>query len=71
MKPGHRLQLSHKIRTLRQKAGYTQEHLAELAELDYKYLQRIEGKDPPNLKIDTIGKLARALKVTPAELFEL
>jgi DNA-binding Xre family transcriptional regulator len=41
-----------------------------LAEIDYKYLQKIEGKNPPALKIDTIEKLAKALKVKPAELLE-
>jgi len=70
MKPGHRLQLGHKIRAFRQKAGYTQERLAELAGLDYKYLQRIEGKNTPNLKIDTIEKLAKALRIKPAKLLE-
>ncbi|RJP28014.1 MAG: XRE family transcriptional regulator [Candidatus Omnitrophota bacterium] len=42
--------------------------LSEVADIDYKYIQRIEGKNPPALKIDTIDRLARALKVKPAEL---
>ena len=46
----------------------TQWKFSEVAEIDYKYLQRIEGKNPPALKIDTIGKLAKALKVKPADL---
>ena len=39
-----------------------------MAEIDYKYLQRLEGKNPPALKVDTIEKLAKALKVKPSEL---
>jgi len=63
-----RLKLGRKIKELRIKCGYTQEKLSEVADIDYKYIQRIEGKNPPALKIDTIGKLAKALKVKPAEL---
>ncbi len=63
-----RLKLGRKIKELRTQCGYTQEKLAELAEVDYKYLQRIEGKNPPALKIDTIERLAKALKVKPADL---
>ena len=65
-----RLKLGGKIREFRNKRGYTQEKLAELAKIDYKYLQRIEGKNPPALKVDTIGKLAKALKTTPAKLLD-
>lgn len=65
-----RLKLGKKIKELRRKSGLTQEELADLADIDYKYLQRIEGKNPPALKIDTIGKLAKALKVTPDQLLK-
>lgn len=63
-----RLKLGNKIREFRERRGYTQAKLAELADIDYKYLQRIEGKNPPALKIDTIAKLAKALKASPAKL---
>lgn len=65
-----RLRLGKRIKELRVKCGYTQERLSEVADIDYKYIQRIEGKSPPALKIDTIGKLAKALKVKPAELLK-
>ena len=41
-----RLKLGKKIKELRQKCGYTQEKLSEVANIDYKYIQRIEGKKP-------------------------
>ena len=66
-----RLKLGGKIRQFRTKRGYTQEKLAELANIDYKYLQKIEGKNPPALKVDTIEKLAKALKINPADLLKL
>ena len=57
-----------RIKEARQKIGLTQEKLAEKAGVDYKYLQRMEGKTPPNLKLETIEKLAKALKISPAKL---
>ncbi|TAM38165.1 XRE family transcriptional regulator [bacterium] len=65
-----RLELGKKIRELRVRRGYTQEDLSEIADIDYKYIQKIEGKNPPALKIDTIAKLAKAFKVKPAELLK-
>ena len=65
-----RLKIGKRIKELRKKCGYTQEKFSEIANIDYKYLQRIEGKNPPALKIDTIEKLAKALKVKPAELLK-
>lgn len=65
-----RLKLGKKIRSLRKKHKLTQKELAEIADIDYKYLQRIEGKNPPGIKIDTIGRLADALKVRPKELLD-
>jgi transcriptional regulator with XRE-family HTH domain len=66
-----RLRVGKKIKELRKKRGLTQEKLAEIAEIDYKYLQRIEGKNPPNIKLETIAKLAKTLKVDPPKLLEL
>jgi len=58
-----RRRLGRKIKELREKYNYTQEELSEIADIDYKYIQRIEGKRPPALKIDTIEKLAKAFKI--------
>jgi XRE family transcriptional regulator of biofilm formation len=65
-----RLLLGQKIKKIRLQKGYTQQQLAEVAKIDYKYLQKIEGKNPPALKIDTIEKIAKALRVNPAKLLE-
>jgi transcriptional regulator with XRE-family HTH domain len=70
MKIDIQLKLGKRIKELRTECGYTQEKLSELADIDYKYLQKIEGKNPPTLKIDTIEKLAKALKITPSKLIE-
>ncbi len=63
-----RLHFAEKIRVFRKKRGFTQEKLAELTEIDYKYVQRLEGKNPPAVKIDTIQRIARALRIDPSKL---
>ncbi len=70
METNIRLRIGKRIKELRKKCGMTQERLSEVAVIDYKYLQRLEGKKPPALKIDTIERLAKALRVKPAELLK-
>ena len=59
-----------KIKALRKRKGLTQEELAGSAGLEYKYIQRIESKNPPNLGIETLEKIARALKVSLSKILE-
>src|SRR5215207_3794615 len=57
------------LRRLRLDRQMTQETLAELASLNYKYIGRIElGKADPGA--DVLVRLARALAVPVGELFE-
>ena len=65
-----RLKLAKRIKELRQKCGYTQDKLSEITEIDVKYIQRIEGKNPPNIRVETIERLAKALKTTPSKLLD-
>lgn len=65
-----RLKFGKRLKELRNKRSLTQEKLSGLAQIDYKYLQKIEGKNPPNIKLETIEKLAKTLKVKPSELLE-
>ena len=65
-----RLKLGERIKKLRKKCGYTQEKLSDLADIDYKYLQRIEGKNPPNPKLETLERLAKALKIPVSKLLD-
>lgn len=64
------MQLGKKIKEYRRKRGITQEQLAELIETSYKYIQRIEGKNPPDIRLTTIERLSKALKIKPAELLK-
>lgn len=57
------------VRRLRESHGWTQEQLAERAEMSATYLGFIErGENVPTLTI--IFKLAEALRVTAAELID-
>ncbi len=62
--------LGKRVKQLREKAGLTQERLAAATGIDYKYIQRIEGKNPPALRIDTIEKLAKAFKISCSKLLD-
>jgi transcriptional regulator with XRE-family HTH domain len=56
-----------RIRTLRQKRGFSQEELAERAQLHWTYVSEIErGRRNPSLNI--LGRLARALDVPLSRL---
>jgi transcriptional regulator with XRE-family HTH domain len=56
-----------KVRRLREKAGLTQEQLAEIADLHYSYVGHIErGTKNPSLK--SLTKIADALGVPVAQL---
>lgn len=65
-----RLKLAQRIKESRRKLGLTQEKLSEASGIDYKYIQRIEGKKPPNIKLETIERLAKTLKTTPSKLLD-
>ena len=56
------------LRKFRKARKFTQQKLAELADIEYKYIQRLEGKNPTAVRIDTIAKLAKALKINPSKL---
>src|SRR6476659_11083443 len=61
--------LGAQLRRLRLDRRMTQETLAELASLNYKYVGRVElGKADPGA--DVLVRLARALSVSVGELFE-
>lgn len=48
----------------------TQEQLAERIKTSYKYIQRIEGKSPPDIRLTTIERIATALKIKISKLIE-
>jgi len=57
------------VKKLRKGYFWTQEKLAKKAGISRSYLQKIEGKNPPNVTIDTIKKIADAFKRGMPDLF--
>lgn len=58
-----------RVRELREQQGLTQQQLAELADLEYKYIQRIEGKNPPSIGLVKLIRLIQALKIPASKFF--
>jgi len=58
-----------RLRVLRDRAGLTQERLAFRAGMDRSYIGQVE-RGEVNLSIDNIAKIAKGLRVHPAELFD-
>lgn len=56
------------LQKIRINKNLTQEQMAERLQVTVRYYQRLESKNPPNVKIETIAKLAKELKVSASEL---
>lgn len=64
-------QFSIHLRKLRKERSLTQELLAEIAGIEYKYVQMLEGKNPPSPTLRMLVKIAKALEMEPWELIKL
>lgn len=56
------------LKRLRVSQGLTQQSLAEKANVEYKYYQRIESGRWPGLQLGTVERLARSVGVEAWEL---
>ena len=65
-----RHQIAQRIRELRQSRGLTQAQLSEMSKVSYKYVQEIEGKNPPNVRVDTLARIAKTLQVRCSSLID-
>nr|WP_199083150.1 helix-turn-helix domain-containing protein [Pedobacter sp. ASV19] len=62
-------ELAQKIKELRIRKGFSQEQLAETAQINLRTVQRIEGGETEP-RGDTLKRIANALQVTPDELID-
>ena len=62
--------LARRIKSLREKNGYTQQYLSELSHIDYKHIQRLESGNPPSARIDTLEKIANAFGISVSQLLD-
>jgi transcriptional regulator with XRE-family HTH domain len=65
--PNLRTIFATKLRAARLAKGYSQEKLAELADLDRTYVSSVETAHR-NVSIDNIERLCKALKMSPAQM---
>ena len=63
------VQLGERIRALRNRAGFTQERLAEKADVSVKFIGNIERGESA-VSVRTLRRIAHALSVTLKELFD-
>jgi len=56
------------LKGLRKKKKMTQEELAGSAGLEYKYIQRLEGKKPSSPTLNTLEKLGKAFNISISKL---
>ena len=70
MTPEIRLQFARRLKALRKRFHLTQEQMAERLDMDIRNYQRLESNKPGAVKIDTIDKIAKALKLTPSKLLD-
>ncbi len=59
-----------RLRELRKSKGLTQEKLAEMSDIDYKYLQKLESKNPSSPTLSVLEKLSRGLEISLSELIK-
>ena len=64
------IKFSRHLCQLRKKYGYTQQVLAELTDIDYKHIQRLESKRSCDIKLTTLAKLAKAFKISLPKLLD-
>jgi transcriptional regulator with XRE-family HTH domain len=67
--PRHRQSLGKRIRLYRKLNRFTQEKLAEKAELAPSYVSDVE-RGRVNISVDAVQRIAKALKIRLRDLFE-
>ncbi len=64
------LNFGNKLRSYRISHNYTQEKLAESAGLSPQHIQKLEGKNPSGVTLETIKRLSIVFKITMSEFLE-
>lgn len=61
--------IGERIRYFRLSRGYTQEELAEIANVHYTYIGGVE-RGERNISLETLNKITKALKLEATDLFK-
>ena len=70
MKNNINLAFARILRKLRKDRKLTQEQLAEISSVDYKYLQKLESQNPSSPTLQILKKLAKGLNMPLTELIK-
>ncbi len=65
-----RQKFSKNLKFFREKAGMTQAQLAEELDITPRYIQQLEGKSVPNVRLNTLEQIAKVLGVKAQELIK-
>lgn len=65
-----RVSYAKRLRKLREEHGYTQQRVSDLADVEYKHIQRLESRRPCDVKLSTMAKIAKAFEITLSELLD-
>ena len=69
--PEKYITLGLKIAYYRRKAGFTQEHFAELVGKSVSFVGQVEGTGTVcGVSLETLFKISQVLKVSPSKLFD-
>ena len=64
-----RIKFGKKLKQLRKDSKLSQEELGKKADIHRTYIGAVERAEQ-NISIDNVGKIAKALQVTPKDLFD-
>lgn len=64
------IKFSNTLKLIRKSKGLTQEQLAERSGIDYKYLQKLESKNPSSPTLQVLEKLAFGLGISLKEFIK-
>jgi DNA-binding Xre family transcriptional regulator len=59
-----------KVKEIAQRKNLSQSRLGRLADIDQGTMRRIFNDPAPNITLETLNRLARALRMHPADLIE-
>ncbi len=65
-----RQKFSRNLKFFREKAGMTQAQLAEELDITPRYIQQLEGKLVPNVRLNTLEQIAKVLGIKAFELLK-
>lgn len=65
-----RLKIGKAVRHLRRAHGWSQAELARRSKVSRSYVQKIEGKNPADMSLQVLFKLAKAFKLKCSKLMK-